>query len=87
MFVMREVTLKGCRKATKPGQHDAGFRVSATVTLETVDAYSHVRAIEIAGAEAPSWDRFTQCVVGGVQDAVFQPTESTSNFALHMDVP
>jgi len=87
MFTMREVTLKGCRKATKPGQHEAGFKVSATVTLETLDAFSHVRAITVTGAKDPSWDRFTQCVIGGVQDAVFEATTTTSNFALHIDVP
>jgi len=87
MFDMREVTLKGCRKATKPGQHQAGFKVSATVTLEPTGPFSRVTAVEVTGATDPSWERFTQCVVGGVQDAVFEAVASTSNFALHMDVP
>ena len=87
MFTMREVTLKGCRKATKPGQHASGFKVSATVTLEPTGDFSRVTALEVTGAKDPSWGRFTQCVVGGVQDAVFDTVASTSNFALHIDVP
>ena len=55
--------------------------------LETAGAFAHVRSIDVQGASDPSWDRFTQCVVGGVQDAVFEPGGATSNFALHMEVP
>ena len=87
MFTMREVTLKGCRKATNPGQHDAGFKVMATVERSNAGDFSHGRAISVANATAASWDRFTQCVVGGVQDAVFEPVTKEGNFALHMDVP
>ena len=86
MFHMRAVTLKGCRKLSKPGDHVAGFRTLIQVNLETTGGFSRVSQITVDGAEGEAWNTFASCVAGGVQDAVFEPSE-TSNFTLHINVP
>lgn len=80
----RKVSLELCRKATRTVFESGQESFEVSMTLTRRGDWSHPSHFTVTQQEAAAYE---QCVVGGLQDAVFEASsEATSNFVLHFDL-
>jgi len=80
----RKVSLELCRKATRTVFEADQESYEVSMTLTRKGDWSHPSHFHVVHPEAEAYER---CVVGGLQDAVFEVSSApTSNFVLHFDL-